>query len=365
MGIQDLVTQILKPHAPQGFVCIPMYQFSGKRVAIDAHNLIYRLISVHVRDEVMKTDIVNQEVNRQVIVDKWILSILDFGLKWLENGTTLVFVFDGESRIEKGDTQKKRAEVKKVSREKATSLLNNIKGKDFLDVSQNDVEEVKKFLRQDTTIHSEEFNLLVKTLLQFGFPVITAHHDAEQMCAALCIEGKVDAVFTEDSDTLTFGSHLVLTEFDAFGKQHPSKGENLVTTGPCVLGMDLEKVLKQLNLSFESFVDLCIMLGCDYNTRIFKVGPKKVWNLIQTYGCIEDIPDIDTTSLDYEKCRKIFEYQPSEVKELNMKKDLVIQLDIFNSKDIELKLRLDRVKQCLMKLPEPSQAKMYRNPYLL
>jgi flap endonuclease-1 len=138
-----------------------------------------------------------------------------------------------------------------------------------------------------------------------------------------------------------------------------------VTTGPCVLGMDLEKVLKQLNLSFESFVDLCIMLGCDYNTRIFKVGPKKVWNLIQTYGCIEDIPDIDTTSLDYEKCRKIFEYQPSEVKELNMKKDLVIQLDIFNSKDIELKLRLDRVKQCLMKLPEPSQAKMYRNPYLL
>jgi flap endonuclease-1 len=367
MGIQDLVTKILKPNAPSGFVCLPLYTFAGKRIAVDAHNLIYRMFSVHLRDEVMQTNLLKEEVNRRNIVEKWILSILDFGIKWLEYGCTPVFVFDGESRLEKSDTQKKRSEIKKASKEQAMKKMEEIKGKDWLEVSQEDIDQVKKYLKQDSTIHSEEFQELVQVLIQFGFPVITAHFDAEQMCASLCIEGKVEGVFSEDSDTLTFGSSLVLTEFDALGKQHPSKSESLVTTGACVLGMDLGLILKQLNMDYETFVDLCILLGCDYNTRIFKVGPKKVWNLIQMYGSIDTLPEeIDVSCLDHIKCRSIFEYLPSQVKgeELNMKSPNLM-LDIFNKNHLEYKVRLDRITQCIHKLPTPQQPKLYRNPHLL
>lgn len=39
----------------------------------------------------------------------------------------------------------------------------------------------------------------------------------------------------------------------------------------------------------EQFIDLCILLGCDYCESIRGVGPKKAFELIKTYGDIETI----------------------------------------------------------------------------
>lgn len=58
----------------------------------------------------------------------------------------------------------------------------------------------------------------------------------------------------------------------------------------------MEKILKNLELSTEEFVDLCILLGCDYCPTIRGIGRKKSFELIQKHRNIETILDnIDQT----------------------------------------------------------------------
>lgn len=37
------------------------------------------------------------------------------------------------------------------------------------------------------------------------------------------------------------------------------------------------------------FIDLCILLGCDYCGTIKGIGPKRAIDLIRQHGCIEEI----------------------------------------------------------------------------
>jgi hypothetical protein len=48
-------------------------------------------------------------------------------------------------------------------------------------------------------------------------------------------------------------------------------------------------VLKELELSEEQFVDLCILCGCDYTPKIGGVGPVRALGLIRKHGCMERV----------------------------------------------------------------------------
>ncbi len=49
----------------------------------------------------------------------------------------------------------------------------------------------------------------------------------------------------------------------------------------------LQTVLDSMELTMDQFIDLCIMLGCDYCDTIKGIGPKKSVELIQKYKSIE------------------------------------------------------------------------------
>ena len=44
-----------------------------------------------------------------------------------------------------------------------------------------------------------------------------------------------------------------------------------------------------LSPSVLQFIDLCILLGCDYCGTIKGIGPKRAFDLIKQHGCIEEI----------------------------------------------------------------------------
>ncbi|KAG2465284.1 LRRF2 protein, partial [Polypterus senegalus] len=103
-----------------------------------------------------------------------------------------------------------------------------------------------------------------------------APSDGEAMCAHLVKTGEVDAVASEDMDTLAFGSSFLIRQLNA------KKGSD-------VIEYCLPKLLEVLNLTQEQFVDLCILLGCDYCEKIRGLGPKKALTLIQQHKSIEDV----------------------------------------------------------------------------
>nr|XP_033788909.1 flap endonuclease 1-like isoform X2 [Geotrypetes seraphini] len=116
-----------------------------------------------------------------------------------------------------------------------------------------------------------------ETLLShLGVPCVKALGEAEATCAALVACGKVWGTATEDMDALPFGSTRLI--------RHLKADKNCE-----VEEYDLPCILEKLKLTHEQFVDLCILLGCDYCEKIWGLGPKKALKLLQKHRSIEQI----------------------------------------------------------------------------
>jgi Holliday junction resolvase YEN1 len=110
---------------------------------------------------------------------------------------------------------------------------------------------------------------LAKQLLkQFGFPIHLAPGEAEAECALLQREGIVDAVLSEDVDTLMFGSGLTLRNWS------PEAKSSKVPTHVNIY--DAEKTKSgQSGLDREGMILVALMSGGDYIPEgIPNCGPK-------------------------------------------------------------------------------------------
>ncbi|XP_036406376.1 probable flap endonuclease 1 homolog [Megalops cyprinoides] len=167
-------------------------------------------------------------------------------LHFLEHDIKPVFVFDGCPPAQKKTVLEKRA--------KAAGMTGS-------------------YRYNPVSTKIQDCQRLLKLL---GVPYIQAPGDGEALCAQLVKEGKVDAVASEDMDTMAFGSNLLIRQLNA-------KKSSEVTE------YSLPKLLAALKLKYEEFIDLCILLGCDYCEKIQGLGPKKALALIQQHKTIENV----------------------------------------------------------------------------
>lgn len=91
-----------------------------------------------------------------------------------------------------------------------------------------------------------------------------------------------------------------------------------------------QKVIDGLGLSKDEFIDLCILLGCDYCESIRGIGPKRAIELIQQHRSIEEIlHNIDQKKYivpedwNYEKARELFK-EPEVTDPANIDVRLII-----------------------------------------
>jgi flap endonuclease-1 len=356
MGIKNFST-LLKEKASSAFIKKDINDFYGKRIAIDLNNIMYRYFSSYLKEEIYQTDLIHSDVNREKVVAKWIHSIIDFGLLWLEHGVTPIFVLDGNTREEKEDTKQRRINEKKKARDSGKELLDKIRStRSLFDISPNDLSELRKHLSKDVSLRTEEVQMLKKTLDEFRFPILEAKFDSEQLCCALATEGKVEAVYSTDMDCLVYGTPFLITDFDKENR------EKLL-----LCGISLEETLKSLDLSFKSFVDLCIMCGCDFNQNVPKIGPKRSYHLIKEFEDIDLLPkEYDIQILDHQKCRNIFAYEPSDVSDdmLNMRSSRIETNDNIKNKSMERKWREGRLTLMMKHLPKPVSKPYFQNPQI-
>jgi flap endonuclease-1 len=85
-------------------------------------------------------------------------------------------------------------------------------------------------------------------------------------------------VGSEDMDTLAFGCPRLLRHVTASEAQKLEVAE-----------FDLQVLLESLAIDKNAFIDLCILLGCDYCETIRGIGPKRALELIRQFGTIEAI----------------------------------------------------------------------------
>ncbi|KAK2172112.1 hypothetical protein NP493_991g00067 [Ridgeia piscesae] len=284
MGIHGL-SKVIGDYAPSAIKENEMKTYFGRKVAIDASMSIYQFL-IAVRQEG------NMLTNADGETTSHLMGMFYRTIRLVENGLKPVYVFDGKPPEMKSDELAKRGQ----KREEAQKALEKAE-------EAGETEEVDKFskrLVRATRQHNDECKQLLKLM---GIPYVEAPCEAEAQCAALVKAGKVFAVGTEDMDALTFGTTVLLRHL-TFSEARKMP----------IREFHLDRVLNELGLSQDEFIDMCILLGCDYCDSIRGIGPKRAVDLIKQHRTIEGIlKHIDTKKYTvpedwpYERARSLFQ----------------------------------------------------------
>jgi len=249
-------------------------------------------------------------------------------LKLLKNQITPIFIFDGKPPKEKKEVLQNRREKRDFMSIKKKLIENCINyDKSNFDVFKNNVLDFVNDTNSSFIISDLEIELLFKKTEDdlkkdsdkltkkiiyitsfhiesskklfdlFGIKYINAPCEAESLLAILCKNNYIDGCISEDTDILPNGGHLFLRNFNA--------DKNMVDEY-CLYG-----ILNTLNITNEQFIDMCILCGCDYTTKINGMGPITSYKLICKFENIENFIEnndkfIIPENFDYEKARNLF-----------------------------------------------------------
>ncbi|XP_068116531.1 flap endonuclease 1 [Hyperolius riggenbachi] len=261
MGIHGL-TKLIADVARGAIKENDIKSYFGRKVAVDASMCIYQfLIAVRQDGNLLQ--------NEEGETTSHLMGMFYRTIRMVENGIKPVYVFDGKPPQLKSGELAKRSE-RRAEAEKQLEAAEEA----------GEVENIEKFnkrLVKVTKQHNEECK---KLLTLMGIPYVDAPCEAEATCAALVKAGKVYAAATEDMDALTFGTPLLLRHLTA------SEAKKLP-----IQEFHLSRALQEIGITQEQFIDLCILLGCDYCETIRGIGPKRAIELIKQHKSIDEVLD--------------------------------------------------------------------------
>lgn len=302
MGIKSL-SKFLRTKCPEIFQTIHVSEYAFKKVAIDVSLYMCNYKSLY--------------------GDDWLRAFIRLVSCLRENELHCVFIYDSgappEKQAERQERREQRAKMEErleviehalleykekgeasdilyefQEKRKIDGGINLFTGKKMLNV-QGIEYAVEKMRKQMFTLSESDFENTRTLFKILDVPYINSDMEAETLCSDLCIQGKVDAVLSEDTDVLAYSCPVFLTKMN--------------TAESSCIKIKYEDVLKGLDLSSNQFLDFCIMCGTDYNKNIFKVGPVKAYQYIKEYGSIEEVQkhtSHDISVLNHVRTRELF-----------------------------------------------------------
>jgi len=300
MGIKGLNNILKKYCLREGILEISLANLEGKIIAIDTSIYIYKYT-----------------YNNNHLLENFLLQISAL----LKNKITPLYVFDGKPSDEKKELIKKRKEDSKKKEDKIIELKNQIQllQEKLEECSDEDEEQLLQFeiSKLGMELNKKEKGLIIidwelitkfkKILKNLGIPYYECDGESDIYIKYFFQQNLIDYAITEDLDFLTHGCKNVLYDF------------NFKTNA--IKQYKHEAILNELGLSHNQFIDLCILMGCDYTTTIKNIGPKRAINLIKEYNNIEGIIEkiqngdkkfkkfIIPETFDYKSARNMFKLE--------------------------------------------------------
>ena len=302
------IKKLLKEKYPHIFRSLSMYKFKGSKIAIDCSDLTYTYWSPQQNMIINRmADPVDDDPISE-IETRFINMIWGFMNKFINLNIVPVMVFDGKPPIEKKAVIEERSNEKKIKKDKLEQYKAELRNIPQPLRTTQQLDKLREMMRGYNLLSDNQYSLLKIFLNGLGIPVLQAKNEAEELCCTLCREGYVSAVYCADSDCL---AHLApCWIFDKSDKKSyvPERNEYMEEFEFILL----KDVLKSLDLSKETFIDLCIMSGCDYNNNIPNIAAGKSFVQLKKHKSIEEVIKNSNYSKDqvemlkYEQCRKMF-----------------------------------------------------------
>jgi flap endonuclease-1 len=142
-------------------------------------------------------------------------------------------------------------------------------------------------------------------LTHLGLPIVNAPSDGEAQAAYMCGKGDVWASASQDFDSILFGAVTLIRNMTTTGRRKvPGRDQYRDVKIELI---DCNDFLSGLEINREQLVDVCILMGTDFNEGISGIGPKKGLKLVKKYGDLEGVMNhLDTEIENYEEIRNIF-----------------------------------------------------------
>lgn len=309
MGVKDFF-RLVREKAPTAFKKYDLTLFQDKYIAIDISNIAYKEMSNAIKEIVIKTNFRQTSyLDHGALLTRWHTRILDLMFLLLRHRIIPVIVFDGPPPVTKDEIVAKRRHEREAKREQIVALqdeLNVLRGDNpeipisSMNAANIIIKKLRECLHNNIEISHDDMNQLRQIVAHFGFLVYQARFEAEQLCAMLSVENMIAGVFSQDSDTLIHGAHLLLSELE-YGKH------------PVFYGYELNEILTQFGFTHDMLIEFAILAGCDHNTKLPGIAVGKAYTYIRNHQWIDNVPfkaGTDITSLNREYCRNIFRRIP-------------------------------------------------------
>jgi len=270
------------------FEGVELPQLCGKTVAIDAYNTIYQFLSI------IRQPDGSPLCDRSGRVTSHLSGILNRTSNLVGQGIEPSFVFDGKPH----ELKKATLDGRKERRDKATLEWE-------IAVEEGDMK--KAFSKaQQTSRMTPEIKASSKELIGYlGLPMIDAPSDGEAQAAYMCIKGDVWAAASQDFDSLLFGAPTLVRNMTITGRRK-IPGKDLYRDVKTEI-IHSEEFLKKLDITREQLVDICLLIGTDFNSGVSGIGPKKGLKIIKESGDLEHYMERSGIDIpNYQEIRNIF-----------------------------------------------------------
>jgi flap endonuclease-1 len=266
--------------ATPAFETVSLSVFSGYKVGVDTSTYLYKYKC--------NGNSLYRSISKQV---KTLRS----------NGIIPLYVFDGIPPTDKIDTIQERTERRVSSQTNYNTILeeqkmiygDNLSEDELLKLSIT-LREAKRRIQVRPT--KTDIANVKEMLTLLGVRWMNAVTESDILLSQLFKSGTINAIMSDDYDTLPFGCEVYLRDYSHDGT---------------VTLYRLPVILKMLKLTYNQFVDLCILAGCDYCKTIKKMAIVRAYSNLLKYGNIETIiqntdPDNIPLSFNYVSARNIF-----------------------------------------------------------
>jgi flap endonuclease-1 len=249
MGIRGLGVY-LKWRLPHTRHTITWHGHTGEKWAIDCSCLMYRARAANLSP---------------------LTVIATLLVRMRRAGIEPVVIFDGRPPAAKADVVDRRRSERAVAQKKMVEIQTTLKEQadTMTEGEKADLEKKHASLQMKAPQVTYDDKDAIKVFLhECGVRFATAYGEADDVLAELCRRGDIHAVVSNDMDMLARGVPLLIVP-------ETNDAATLST-------YRLNEILSGLGVTYEQFVDACMLMGSDYSTKGWRpVEPKSAIEMVK------------------------------------------------------------------------------------
>lgn len=255
MGIRGL-TGFIQWAAPSAQLTPDWKMWHGKKIGIDILGFLYKT-----KAHKMST----------------IEYLANFIIECKNYGITPVMIFDGKPPNEKRETLRQRTELRTTSEQKIVKLANDLTHVPITEVHKSVVDMHLNILAQNATYFtSQERDFVKQFFYACGVVSLNATGEADDALAYLSKNDQLAAIISYDMDLLPRGVNTLIVP----------QGLPLLSDKTKWIQYDLKKLCECIGFEYNKFVEMCVLMGCDYTAGLTTIPYKSAYWAIKYRGQI-------------------------------------------------------------------------------